>query len=132
MPLTVAQTTAFFEHDVQMGIPHDTVLQLQEEGITLVDDLIDFEKDTIEQVAANLRRPAGRVPDPNPNAAPGATIPTPSFFFGAKSQKRLVTATQLLRYYDEVRGEFFGKSSARFLHEFTRCTHADHGTLCRI
>jgi hypothetical protein len=102
MPLTVAQTTAFFEHDVQMGIPHDTVIQLQAEGITLIDDLVDFDKDTLEQVAANLRRPAGRVPDPNPNAAPGATIPTPSFVFGAKSQKRLVTATQLLRYYEEV------------------------------
>ncbi len=85
-----------------MGIPHDTVIQLQQEGITIVDDLIDFDKDTIEQIAANLRRPAGRVPDPDPNAAPGATIPTPSFVFGAKSQKRLVTAAQLLRYYEEV------------------------------
>ena len=85
MPLTAAQTTNFFEQDAQMGIPHGTVIQLQQEGITIVDDLIDFDKNTIEQIAANLRRPAGRVPDPNPNAAPGATIPTPPFVFGAKS-----------------------------------------------
>jgi hypothetical protein len=64
--------------------------------------LIDFDKDTLEQVAANLRRPTGRVPDPNPAAAPGVTIPTPPFVFGAKSQKQLVIATQFLRYYEEV------------------------------
>jgi hypothetical protein len=102
MPSTAAQTAAFFEQDGQMGIPHAAVIQLQQEGITIVDDLIDFDKDTIEQIAANLRRPAGRIPDPNPNIAPGATIPTPPFVFGAKSQKRLVTAAQLLRYYEEV------------------------------
>ena len=37
-----------------------------------MDDLVDFDKDTIiEQIAANLRRPAGRVPDPNPATAAG-------------------------------------------------------------
>ncbi len=72
MPLTAAQTTAFFEQDAQMGIPNETVVQLQQEGITTVDDLVDFDKDTIEQISANLRRPAGRIPDPNPAAAPGA------------------------------------------------------------
>ena len=38
MVLTAAQTTAFFEHTDQMGIPHVTVVQLQAEGITLVSD----------------------------------------------------------------------------------------------
>ena len=83
MPLTVAQTTAFFEGDQQMGIPHATVVQLVAEGITTVDDLADFDKETIEQIAANLRRPAGRVPDPNPGAAPGAAVATGSAGAGA-------------------------------------------------
>jgi predicted RecB family nuclease len=87
MPLTAAQTTAFFEQDAQMGIPHATVIQLQKEGITIVDDLINFDKDTIEQIAANLRHPAERVLDPNLNAAPGATILMPPFVFGSISQK---------------------------------------------
>jgi hypothetical protein len=91
---------AFFEQDTQMGIPNATIIQLQQEGITTVDDLADFDKDTMEQIAANLRRPAGRIPDPN--AAAGATIPTPSFVFGAKSQKRLITASKLLHYYNTV------------------------------
>lgn len=102
MVLTAAQTLAFFEDDAQMGIPHDTVAQLRNEGITTVGDLADFDKDTLQQLADNLRRPGGRVADPNPGAAAGATIPTPSFVFGAKSQKRLLVATNLVRYFDTV------------------------------
>ena len=85
-----------------MGIPHATVQQLQQEGITTVDDLAEFDKDCMKQVAENLRRPGGRIPDPNPHAAPGATIPTPPFVFGAKSQKRLQVACDLVRFYDTV------------------------------
>jgi hypothetical protein len=85
-----------------MGIPNATVVQLQEEGIDTVDDLAEFDKETIEQIAANLRRPAGRIADPNPGAAEGATIATPPFKFGAKSQQRSTTATKLVRYYDTI------------------------------
>ena len=85
MVLTTAQTTTFFEHAEQMGIPHATVLQLQSEGITLVSDLVDFNKNSLQQLADNLRCPGGCVPDPNPGAPPGSTIPTPPFVFGAKS-----------------------------------------------
>jgi hypothetical protein len=69
MPITGAQTTVFFEAPDQMGIPNATVVQLTQEGIDTVDSLVDFDKTTIEQIAANLRRPAGRIPDPNPGAA---------------------------------------------------------------
>ncbi len=97
MVLTAAQTTLFFEDNAQMGIPHATVLQLQNEGISTVDDLIDFDKDTLQQVADNLRRPGGRIQDPTPGAVLGATIPTPPFVFGAKSQKRLLAACDIVR-----------------------------------
>ena len=62
-----------------MGIPQATVAQLQIEGITTISDPVDFEKETLQQMADNLRKPRGRVPDPNPAAAAGATIPTPPF-----------------------------------------------------
>jgi hypothetical protein len=71
MVLTAAQRNAFFEQATQMGIPQATVIQLQAEGINNVEDLIDFDKDTIERVAANLRRPAGRVPDARPKSCGG-------------------------------------------------------------
>ena len=102
MVLTAAQTTTFFEHADQMGIPHTTVVQLRAEGIEAVTDLVDFDKDSLQQLADNLRRPGGRVPDPNPGAPAGAPIPTPPFVFCAKSQKRIAVACDLVRFYATV------------------------------
>ncbi len=84
MVLTAAQTTLFFEGAAQMAIPNATVLELFNEGINTVDDLSEFDTDTIVQIAYNLRRP--------PAGAP--------FVLGAKSQKRQMVACQLVRYYE--------------------------------
>ena len=84
MVLTTAQTTAFFEDATRIAIPHNTVVQLQVEEIDTVYDLLDFDKDALDQVANNLRRPGG-----------GAA----AFVFGAKSQKILLAATKLIRFY---------------------------------
>ena len=95
MVFTAAQKTAFFENNDQMGFPHAMVMQLQDKGIMRPDNLVDFDKDTIKQIADNLRRLAGCIPDPTPGAAAGATIPTPPFM-------RLMAATKLVRYYAMV------------------------------
>ena len=102
MVLTAAQTTAFFGYPDQMGIPHATMVQMQQEGIQSVADLADFEKQSLQQLADNLRKPGGRVADPDPNAPAGATIPMPAFTYGAKSQKRLTVACDLIRFYQTV------------------------------
>ena len=102
MVLTVAQTTTFFEHANQMGTPHTTVIQLHAKGTEAVADLVDFDKDLLQQLADNLRCPGGQVPDPNPGAPAGATIPTPPFIFGAKSQKRIAITCELVRFYATV------------------------------
>ena len=102
MVLTVAKTTAIFENADQMGIPHATVVQLGIEGIVTVGDLVDFNKDSLQQLADNLRKPGGWIADPNPAAVAGATIPTPAFAFAAKSQKWLGVACDLVRYYNTV------------------------------
>ena len=70
------------------------------EGIVNVEDLAEFDKDGIQQLADNLRRPGGRIPDPDPGAEEGATIPTPAFVFGVRSHRRLLAATNLLKYYE--------------------------------
>ena len=49
MVLTAAQTTAFFENPDQMGIPHTTMVQMQQEGIQSVADLADFEKQSLQR-----------------------------------------------------------------------------------
>ena len=106
MVLTVAQTTAFLENadqmGIQMGIPPATVVQLGIDGIVTVADLADFNKDSLQQLADNLCKPGGRVADPNPGAAARATIPTPAFVFGAKSQKWLGVVCDLVQYYETV------------------------------
>ena len=102
MVLIAAQTTAFFENADQMGVQHATVVQLALEGIQTVDNLTDFDKEVLQQLVDNLRRLGGRVPNPDPGAAIGSTIPTPAFVFGAKSQKHLGIACELVRYYNTV------------------------------
>ena len=47
MVLTANQTTAFFEDTDQLVIPHDSVQQLQTEGITSAADLKNFDKDSL-------------------------------------------------------------------------------------
>ena len=69
MVLTAAQTTVFFESPDHLGIPHETMVQIQREGIQVVADLADFEKHELQQLADNLMEPRGRIPDPIPNAA---------------------------------------------------------------
>ena len=96
MVIAAPQTIAYFDENAQMGIPHDTVIQLQNEGITMVNDLADFDKDSLSQLADNLRKPGGGVPDPDPNAAPRAMIPTPTFTFRAKSKMRITVACNLV------------------------------------
>ena len=83
--LTAAQVNAFFMNADQMGIPPATVKQLEKEGILVVDDLLDFDKDTLQQVADNLRRPPGQILA-NEEDPEGPYIPTPPFTFGAKSK----------------------------------------------
>ena len=54
MVLTTAQTMVFFEGAEQMGIPHETVVQLQIEGMTSVYDLAYYDSNTLQQLADNL------------------------------------------------------------------------------
>ena len=78
------------------------MVQMQQEGIQAVSDLADFEKESLQQLADNLRKPGGRIPDPNPNAALGTTIPMPAFTYGDKSQKRLTVACDLVSFHQTV------------------------------
>ena len=102
MVFTAAQITAFFQDNDQLAISPETRVQLATEGLASVDDLSEFDPDSLKQLTDTLRRPGGRIQDPNPNAAQGATIPTPAFIFGAKSQLRLKAAVSIAKYYETV------------------------------
>lgn len=92
----------FFENAAQMAIAHVTRVAMVNEGIEHVQDLVDFDKDTLSQVADNLRRPGGRIPNPDPNAPQGSTIAKPPFVFSAKLQKRLLPGCDLVCFYEMI------------------------------
>ena len=85
MVLTAAQRTAFFSQ--QMSFQAATIAHLVTEGIEEVSDLGEFDNDTFEQIASNCRRP------------PGGSV---ALVFVAKSLKRLVVATHLIKYYKMI------------------------------
>ena len=58
-----------------MAIPHRTVLQLVTEGITAVDDLVEFDDEDFKQVTYNLSHPPA-VPNA---AAPPVLVPQEPF-----------------------------------------------------
>ena len=96
----------FLKSLLKWVIPNVTVVQIQSEEIAGVEDLADFHKETIEQIAANLQHPVVKVADSNPGAAAGATIPTSTSAFGSNYQLRLIHSTNIIRYY-----ETFGRAA---------------------
>ena len=102
MVFAVNQTIAFFEENDHMYLPQATRLQLVNEGLEHVHDIIEFNGESIKGIFDNLRRPGGRIINPDPNASPGDMIPSPPFSFREKSQMRLKAATMILRYYGTV------------------------------
>ena len=59
MVLTDNQVRALFQADNQMAIPVATILELVQERIEHPYDLQDFDKDSLKDVANNLRNPGG-------------------------------------------------------------------------
>ena len=88
-------------------------MAIAQEGREDLSDLVKFDEKSLKQITDNLRCPGGRVPEPDPNAAAGATIPTLSLVFGAKSQLRLKAAFEIARYY-ETTGHALSASNMRW------------------
>ena len=111
--ITGSETTLLFETNNQMDIPNKTVSHIVNEGISKVTNIPPFDKDTLQEITENIRRPEGRVPDPNYIALvplpvlplPLTTILTRSFVFGVKYQKRFLIAfiwSDYMRQLEEI------------------------------
>jgi hypothetical protein len=90
MVLTAAQTAAFFQEQHKRAYPIRPSYRCKLKASPTFRTWQTSTRNPFN----NLRRPGGRVPDPNSNAAPGTTIPAPAFVFGAESQKRLLVTPQ--------------------------------------
>eukprot|EP00957_Ditylum_brightwellii_P053781 4073760-Ditylum_brightwellii.AAC.1 len=80
--LTKDQTTFFFTNAKHLEVTKGTLAQLGHEGIKKVEDLTEFSKDNWKQVAENLKRPGGRMKNPdkehsnnNPSMIPQTPYP---------------------------------------------------------
>ena len=104
------QLRSFFHADNHMAIPVVKIVQLVQEGIEHSYDLQDFYKYSLKDVANNIRNPGGRIPHPDPNAQANATISTPLFVFGAKLQKRMLEACELVRFYEKIERHITAKN----------------------
>ena len=85
MPLDEDQTTAYFEGHDGLGLSATTRARLAKEGIVEVSDLVEFDKDSINMVASNIRK----------GAAANAIL-------GAKAQKRMTETADLLCFYQAI------------------------------
>ena len=97
MVLTAGQLTLFFEDTNQMGLSNRTRMHLQTEGITTLDDLVDFvAKNLWDPIVDNCKRP------PRIVGARGALVNQQGFHLPAKSLMRLKTAAQVVLYYNRT------------------------------
>ena len=90
--------TAFFTAADQMGLTADLRIALQNEGITYVGDLAEFEDDMWTQISANLRNPAN-VPSQDD---PDVFVQPQNFIIPARSLMRLKVAAEMTRFYKSV------------------------------
>ena len=62
-----------------MYLPQATRPQLVSEGLENVHELLESNGESIKGIEDNLHRLGGKIPNPDPNAAPGDMIPPPPF-----------------------------------------------------
>jgi hypothetical protein len=59
-----AENQAFFKSEAQMSLACPTYQYLAQEGIKDINDLVEFDEDSLKKVAGNLSKPAGCVTHP--------------------------------------------------------------------
>ena len=61
---------------------------VQDEGLAVISDFVEFDKDGIETLCASVRKPGGTIPNPNAGNAGGpATIPNPGYSLPASVRR---------------------------------------------
>jgi len=110
MVLTNNQTLLFWTEQAQMGVSARTRGQLIIEGLTNVEDLLEFadNDDGWKQLLENLKHPpqvlnpAVGQPGHNAGVAVGALIPQVPFQLSARSLGRMKNAARAVKYYTTV------------------------------
>ncbi len=114
MPFSNAENNNFFVNGPQMNFPVPVRLRLQNEGLSTVDDFIDFHDDELNQAFKNLRTPIPGIPGipaqvNNAGVEIIAEVPpiaptpgSPAIIVSAQCIKRLKVASVAYHYYDSI------------------------------
>ena len=82
--------------------PRERREAIQEQGLNTINDLLEFDKESIDTLCYAVRKPGGTIPDPDPNAAANATIPNPGYSVPAICEKRLIAAAYTAKMYEMI------------------------------
>ena len=72
---------------------------VQNEGLTIIDDFVDFDDDSIKTLCSSIRKPGGTILDPDDNTK---RITNPDHSIPAICEKRLKQAAYGARIYEGV------------------------------
>ena len=97
--------------DVEGPDPAARRIAIQEEGLNVLEDLLEFDKDGIKSLCSSVRKPGGQVPDPN-NL--GRLMSNPGFNIPAICEKRLQLACYGARTYDLIGRDLSQDALSRF------------------
>ena len=83
--------------------PRERREAIQNQGLAVIDDFLEFDKDSIEVLCSSVRKPGGTIPNPNAgNAGAPATIPDPGYSIPAIAEKRLIAAAYTAYVYNMI------------------------------
>ena len=101
MPFTDLEIVTFFTDAANMGLTPRTATALTAEGIASPADLAEFDKNGMESIFRNLRKPA-KVLRTGAAGARGELQEVMAYELSAKSQIRLTIAAKAARFYEDT------------------------------
>eukprot|EP00957_Ditylum_brightwellii_P059496 4517197-Ditylum_brightwellii.AAC.1 len=86
-----------------MEVAKEVLVQMGKEGIKELEDLVELSKEIWKQVVENLKRPGDQMKNPDRVTNQShVTFPQTLYLFWARTQKRILEASELMRYYKIV------------------------------
>lgn len=101
MPFTAAEIVTFFTDAANMGLTPRTAKAFAAEGIATPADLAEFDKNGMESIFRNLRKPS-KVLRAGAAGARGELQEVMAYELSAKSQIRLTIAAKAARFYEDT------------------------------
>jgi hypothetical protein len=101
MPFTAAEIVTFFTDAANMGLTPRTATAFAAEGIATPADLAEFDKNGMESIFCNLRKPS-KVLRAGAAGARGELQEVMAYELSAKLQIRLTIAAKAARFYEDT------------------------------